>query len=118
MLKGVRRLSSHAAKASSAELVVSTLGSDGVVTIRMNDPRRLNAWSPPMFHALCTAFDAAAADPAVRAAVYTGTGEYFCSGGDFVGMLKLGGAPWTLRPRIAASNEVRQSAAVVCILRA
>ena len=79
----------------------------GVATIRMNLPAKLNAWTPAVYDGLCSAFDRAARDARVRAAVYTGTGAYFSTGGDFVGLMRSAAAtsPWRLRPRIAALNE-------------
>ena len=40
---------------------------DGVLTITLNRPDRLNAWTPTMGAELIAAFDAADADDAVRA---------------------------------------------------
>lgn len=63
----------------STELVVRT-HQDGVTTLRMNNPRRLNGWTEPMMRALRDAFDAAAADDATKAVVLTGTDPYYCAG--------------------------------------
>ena len=64
----------------------------GVATIRMNLPAKLNAWTPAVYDGLCSAFDRAARDARVRAAVYTGTGAYFSTGGDFVGLMRSAAA--------------------------
>ncbi|OYV66556.1 MAG: hypothetical protein B7Z74_10910 [Deltaproteobacteria bacterium 21-66-5] len=62
--------------------VVVTERRDGVATIRMNRPERLNAYNEEMGTALLSEVSAAAADPAVRCLVLTGTGKAFSAGGD------------------------------------
>jgi enoyl-CoA hydratase/carnithine racemase len=59
--------------------------SDGVATITLNRPDKLNALNAAMFHGLMAAFDAADADDAVRAVVVTGAGRAFCAGADLSG---------------------------------
>ena len=62
----------------------------GVAVITFNRPTARNAITPEMVCRLADAFDAAAADPAVRAVVLTGAGDRaFCSGGDLGAMLPL-----------------------------
>ena len=48
---------------------------DGVLTITLNRPERLNAWTPTMQRELIEAFDRADADDDVRAIVVTGEGR-------------------------------------------
>ena len=55
---------------------------DGVRTITLDRPDRLNAVNPALADALPRAIDAAAADDAVRVVVITGAGRGFCSGLD------------------------------------
>jgi enoyl-CoA hydratase/carnithine racemase len=55
---------------------------EGVLTITLNRPERLNAWTPTMQSELIAAFDAADADDAVRAIIVTGAGRGFCAGAD------------------------------------
>lgn len=55
---------------------------DGIATIRLNRPERLNAFTPTMLDAWAEAIETAKRDPAVRVVVLTGTGRGFCSGGD------------------------------------
>jgi enoyl-CoA hydratase/carnithine racemase len=66
---------------------------DRVLTITLNRPERLNAWTPTMLEELLSAFDRADADDEVRAVVVTGAGRGFCAGAD----LERGGATfdWT-----------------------
>jgi enoyl-CoA hydratase/carnithine racemase len=55
---------------------------DGVATITLNRPDRLNAINFEMVADLHDALDAVAADPSVKVAVLTGAGRGFCAGAD------------------------------------
>jgi len=55
---------------------------DGVLTLTLNRPDRLNAFTGQMMLDLIAAFDAADADDAVRAIIVTGEGRGFCAGAD------------------------------------
>jgi enoyl-CoA hydratase/carnithine racemase len=55
---------------------------DGVLTITLDRPDRLNAFTPTMQAELISAFDRADADDEVRAVVVTGAGRAFCAGAD------------------------------------
>jgi enoyl-CoA hydratase/carnithine racemase len=61
---------------------------DGVATITLNRPERLNAYNRTMHGEMIEAFDATDADDDVRAVVVTGAGRAFCAGAD----LGAGGA--------------------------
>jgi enoyl-CoA hydratase/carnithine racemase len=61
---------------------ILTETSDGVLTITLNRPERLNAWTAQMGLELRTAFDRADADDEVRAIIVTGAGRGFCAGAD------------------------------------
>jgi enoyl-CoA hydratase/carnithine racemase len=56
--------------------------SDHVLTITLNRPDRLNAFTGTMMNELIAAFDAADADDEVRAIIVTGAGRAFCAGAD------------------------------------
>jgi enoyl-CoA hydratase/carnithine racemase len=56
--------------------------SDHVLTITLNRPDRLNAFTGTMMNELIAAFDAADADDDVRAIIVTGAGRAFCAGAD------------------------------------
>src|SRR3954467_4122536 len=58
---------------------------DGVLTITLNRPDRLNAFTQTMMSELIEAFDAADADDDVRAVIVTGEGRGFCAGADLGG---------------------------------
>lgn len=53
-----------------------------VLTITLNRPDKLNAFTPRMQRELIDAFDRADADDAVRAVIVTGAGRAFCAGAD------------------------------------
>ena len=58
---------------------------DGVLTITLNRPDRLNAFTETMMNELIAAFDASDADDDVRAVIVTGEGRAFCAGADLAG---------------------------------
>ncbi|MFI4933233.1 MAG: crotonase/enoyl-CoA hydratase family protein [Caulobacterales bacterium] len=55
---------------------------DGVATITLNRPERLNAFTTQMMVDMIAAFDATDADDAVKAVIVTGAGRGFCAGAD------------------------------------
>ncbi|HLK12835.1 MAG TPA: crotonase/enoyl-CoA hydratase family protein [Candidatus Binatia bacterium] len=55
---------------------------DGVLTLTLDRPERLNAFTARMMRELIDAFDRADADDAVRAVIVTGAGRAFCAGAD------------------------------------
>jgi enoyl-CoA hydratase/carnithine racemase len=70
---------------------------DRVLTITLNRPERLNAWTQTMGQELIAAFDRADADDEVRVVVVTGAGRGFCAGAD----LAQGGDTFDWRERKA-----------------
>src|SRR5437763_15258801 len=68
---------------------------DNVLTLTMNRPDRLNAWTPTMLGELLAAFDRSDADDDVRVVVITGAGRGFCAGAD----LEAGGDTFDYRVR-------------------
>jgi len=76
---------------------------DGVLTITLNRPERLNAFTETMLNELIAAFDASDADDDVRAVIVTGEGRGFCAGADLAG----GGDTFDWRERAAAGDVPR-----------
>ncbi|MFH1553638.1 MAG: enoyl-CoA hydratase/isomerase family protein, partial [Pseudomonadota bacterium] len=114
---------------------------DGVGTILLNRPERMNAFTFDMIAAWTDALQQCRKDPAVKVVLVTGAGSAFCSGGDIVEMgdrlqqepaqrkdelfEKIQRIPLTLedldKPVIAAVNGVATGAgmdlALMCDLR-
>jgi len=53
---------------------------NGVTTLTMNDPKKLNGWSGDMMLTLRDRFKQAAADQNTKALILTGTDPYYCAG--------------------------------------
>jgi enoyl-CoA hydratase/carnithine racemase len=77
----------------------------GVLTITLNRPDRLNAWTETMARELIEAFDRADADDEVRAVIVTGAGRAFCAGAD----LERGGETFDWRAREEAGPVPRDN---------
>ena len=86
---------------SGSEVAFQTVGydvADGVATLTLNRPHRLNAVNTTVIQELVAAFDTADADDGVRAVIVTGAGRAFCAGAD------LGGGGRTFEPRDGRSD--------------
>jgi enoyl-CoA hydratase/carnithine racemase len=79
---------------------ITTELSDGILTITLNRPERLNAWTATMGRELIEAFDQADADDDVRAIIMTGAGRGYCAGAD----LATGGETFDYRARAAEAS--------------
>lgn len=55
---------------------------DGVATLTLNRPDRMNAFTETMMREMIAAFDQTDADDAVRVVIVTGAGRAFCAGAD------------------------------------
>jgi enoyl-CoA hydratase/carnithine racemase len=80
---------------------IAAVVADSVMTITLNRPERLNAWTAQMGRELIEAFDRADADDDVRAIVVTGAGRGFCAGADLAG----GGETFDYREREHAESQ-------------
>ncbi len=77
----------------------------GILTLTLNRPDRLNAWTAQMGLELREAFDRADADDDVRAVIVTGAGRGFCAGADLGG----GGETFDYRKRGASDPVPRDN---------
>ena len=64
---------------------------DGIATVTLNRPDRLNAWTGRMGAEYFDALDRAADDPGVKVIIVTGAGRGFCAGADMDMLQGLGG---------------------------
>jgi enoyl-CoA hydratase/carnithine racemase len=76
---------------------------DGVATMTLNRPDRLNAFNGQMMQDMIAAFDATDADDNVRAVIVTGAGRGFCAGADLAG----GGDTFNVDARTPADRAAR-----------
>jgi len=77
---------------------ITTALEEGVLTITLNRPERLNAFTATMMNELIGAFDSADSNDAVRAVIVTGAGRAFCAGAD----LGAGGKTFDFEARAVA----------------
>ncbi|MEJ1978982.1 MAG: enoyl-CoA hydratase [Acetobacteraceae bacterium] len=84
---------------------------DGVATLTLNRPDRLNAFSPEMIEALCAALTRLDTDASVGAIILTGAGRGFCAGGD---IKRMSTADQTLEER---QESLRTRHRVITLLR-
>jgi len=84
---------------------IATDVADRILTITLNRPERLNAWTATMCRELMAAFDEADADDGVGAVIVTGAGRGFCAGADLAG----GGETFDWRERAQAGAPPRDN---------
>jgi len=68
---------------------IQTAEADGILTITLNRPDRLNAFIGHMRRDLAEALEHAGSDRNVRVVIITGAGRAFCAGGDIAFMAEL-----------------------------
>jgi enoyl-CoA hydratase/carnithine racemase len=76
---------------------------DNILTITLNRPERLNAFTGQMMNEMIDAFDKADADDNVRAIIVTGAGRGFCAGADLSAGANTFDATRPERPERAAA---------------
>ncbi len=84
---------------------IATDVADRILTITLNRPERLNAWTATMCRELMAAFDEADADDGIGAVIVTGAGRGFCAGADLAG----GGETFDWRKRAQAGAPPRDN---------
>ena len=87
------------------DTVISHVAPNGVRTITLNRPERLNAMNRQLIDDVAAAFDAANSDPGTVVIVFTGAGRAFCAGDD-------------RRDHVHPNNEAQARDLVVAIQRA
>ncbi len=56
--------------------------SDGIATVTLNRPDKMNAFTGRMMHEIIAALDMTDADDAVKVVIFTGAGRAYCAGAD------------------------------------
>jgi len=78
---------------------------DEILTVTLNRPDRMNAWTATMGRELMEAFDRADADDGIRVVIVTGAGRAFCAGAD----LERGSETFDYRAREDAPEVPRDN---------
>jgi enoyl-CoA hydratase/carnithine racemase len=86
---------------TSSEPQIATELAERVLTITLNRPERLNAWTGQMGGELMAAFDRADEDDEVRVVIVTGAGRGFCAGAD----LESGGETFDYKARVGVDGD-------------
>ena len=99
--------------------IACALDGDGILTITLNRPEKLNAFTVQMANELVAAFEQAGSDDAVRAIVVTGAGRAFCAGMDLAGegRANVFGLDESLRPTLRGLEQGLDDPALVRGLR-
>jgi enoyl-CoA hydratase/carnithine racemase len=78
---------------------------DGILTLTLNRPDQLNAFTVQMANELVDSFGRASEDDGVRAVVVTGAGRAFCAGMDLSVEGNVFGLNESLRPRLSDMHD-------------
>jgi len=82
--------------------------SDGIATVTLNRPEKLNAYTVDMGEEIVAVFDELRDDDAVRAVIFTGAGRGFCAGVDLDHLQEQAGAATTSGPRLGEERLVTE----------
>jgi peroxisomal 3,2-trans-enoyl-CoA isomerase len=78
---------SSASSASNDDIIIKVEG--GVQSITLNRPSKKNAITVQMYEDITNALNASAGDSNVKATLFTGSGDYYCSGNDLSNFLNI-----------------------------
>jgi 2-(1,2-epoxy-1,2-dihydrophenyl)acetyl-CoA isomerase len=87
------------------EATVLYQSDNGIATVTLNRPERLNTMGGDLLERLLEALERAASDTATRVVVVTGAGRGFCAGGDLDAMTRRGGG--TVKRDVPHAANVR-----------
>lgn len=87
--------------------------SDGILTLWLNRPESLNAFTVTMADELVAAFDRASSDDSVAAVVVTGSGRAFCAGMDLSSEGNVFGLDETQHPTLQDLRDRFEDPAIV-----
>ncbi len=91
-------------QAPASKQPIRTHKRDGVTTLTMNTPERLNGWTMEMMDAFKEGFRVAALDDETRVLIFTGADPYFCAGVNLSATLRPG-HPRKVRALIVEHNQ-------------
>ena len=97
-------MSNHSRLNSTNPPVLLSTTRDGVTTLTMNTPARLNGWTMEMMDALKAGFKNAAEDDQTRVLILTGADPYYCAGVNLASTIRLE-HPRKLRAMIIRHNQ-------------
>ena len=81
---------------------------DGIATVTLNRPDKLNAYTVDMGEEIVDVFDLLKEDDSVRAVILTGAGRGFCAGVDLDHLKEQAGATDLKGPRLGEERLVRE----------
>ena len=94
----------NAKQTSESTYPILTNKQDGVTTLTMNTPERLNGWTMEMMDAIKEGFRTAAQDEETRVLVLTGVDPYYCAGVNLAATLRPG-HPRKIHTLIVNNNQ-------------
>ena len=97
-------MTAKTSRTSTGTSPVLTHKQDGVTTLTMNTPERLNGWTMDMMDAIKEGFRVAARDVETRVLILTGVDPYFCAGVNLAATLRLE-HPRKLHAMIVKQNQ-------------
>jgi peroxisomal 3,2-trans-enoyl-CoA isomerase len=82
-------MTTKAERSSAPEPLIIIQTKEGVTTLTMNNPGRLNGWTLEMMNALKESFKVAAKDDNTKVLVLTGADPYYCAGVNLVAIFQF-----------------------------